>query len=145
MGAMGLGELDEAGEVVFRRLERVAVRRRQNRGSGRYRFYVDYRLPSDKGGGIVQVGWTRLPRMPPASSTGASTSGASRSTTPTTNGCTRGGPMPSPSTALWTTPSGSDGLTQGRQRQLFELMGFALMTNALAGYRHTPRALTKAA
>ena len=34
--------------------------------------------------------------------------------------------------------------SKGRRRQLFELMGFALMTNALAFYRHGPGALARA-
>lgn len=143
-GAIGLGELDDTGEVCFVRLERVKVRRAANR-DGTFRFYVEYRLPAAKGGGIIRVridtttedderklnrsehvraiptddpDWDRLyPRRSDAES-------INRALDDT----------------LWLGRAHS----LGRMRQLFELMGFALMTNAIAVHRHAQRALSKA-
>ncbi len=53
-GAIGIGRLTETGEVLFLELERVRTHRNADK-SGRYRWYNDYRLPEDSGGGIVTV------------------------------------------------------------------------------------------
>lgn len=145
MGAIGLGELDETGEVVFRRLERVGVKRRLNKGGGLYRFYVEYRLPADKGGGIVRV------RIDTTTEDGVRKLNRSEHV--------RGIPTDDPDWfRLYPRRSDAESInralddtlwlrrahSKGRHRQLFELMGFALMTNALAVYRHGSRALSRA-
>ena len=144
MGAIGLGELDETGEVVFRRLERVAVKRRVNRGNGRYRWYVEYRLPADKGGGIARV------RLDTTTQDDARKLNRSE--------YVRGIPTDDPDWfRLYPRRSDAESInralddtlwlrrahSKGRVRQLFELMGFALMTNALAVYRHGKGALSR--
>lgn len=144
MGAVGLGEVDECGEIVFRRLESAKVIRRENR-DGTYRWYAGYRLPDEMGGEVILVrldttdddvvrkfnrtehlraiptddpDWTRLyPRRSDAES-------INRALDDT----------------LWLRRAHS----KGRRRQLFELMGFALMTNALAVYRHGRSDLARA-
>lgn len=145
VGAIGIGELNEEGEVVFCRLERVAVKRRLNRGNGRYRFYVEYRLPADKGGGNVLV---RIDTTPEDTARKLNRSEY-----------VRGIPVDDPDYArLYPRRSDAESInralddslwlrrahSKGRLRQLFELMGFALMTNALAVYRHGRCALSRA-
>lgn len=51
-GALGLGELDEQGEIAFTRLERRVNQRRPN-ANGTYRWYVRYRVPDSHGGGTL--------------------------------------------------------------------------------------------
>lgn len=145
MGAIGIGELDEEGEVVFRRLDRLGVKRRQNRGDGRYRFYVEYRLPAEKWGG-------KTVRVRIDTTTEDATRKLNRSE------YVRGIPMDDPDwERLYPRRSDAESInralddtlwlrrahSKGRLRQLFELMGFALMTNALAVFRHGARALSR--
>ena len=144
MGAVGLGELDEAGEVVFRRLERVAVKRHLNRTGG-HRFYVEYRLPADKGSGIVRV---RLDKTTQDAATKFNRPEHLRGIPTDDPDWDRLYPRRSDAESinralddtLWLRRAHS----KGRHRQLFELMGFALMTNALAVYRHSNSALSRA-
>lgn len=53
-GRVGLGEVTEAGEPVFVPLVRVRTHRNPDK-RGTYRWYNDYRLPEDLGGGVVTV------------------------------------------------------------------------------------------
>ena len=143
-GAIGVGELDETGEVVFRRLERVSVKRRQNRTGG-YRFYVEYRLPPEMGGGLVRL------RIDTTTDDAARKLNRSE--------YVRGIPVDDPDyERLYPRRSDAESINRalddtlwlrrahpkGRLRQLFELMGFALMTNALAVFRHGTGALSRA-
>lgn len=144
MGAIGLGELDECGEVVFRRLERVKVRRLANKG-GTYRWYVEYLLPADKGGGVVRV------RIDTTAEDDARRFNRSEHV--------RAIPTDDPDWArLYSRRSDAESINRalddtlwlrrahakGRHRQLFELIGFALMTNAIAVARHGQSALSRA-
>ena len=143
-GALGLGELDDIGDVHFRRLERSKVLKRDN-ADGTSRWYVEYELPADKGGRRVRV---RL-----------DTTDKDRARKLNRSEHLRGIPTDGPDWArLYPLRSDAESInralddtlwlrrahSKGRHRQLFELMGFALMTNALAVYRHGRQALSRA-
>jgi hypothetical protein len=53
-GALGLGELTDTGTLTFTELPRVRTHRNADK-SGRYRWYNDYRLPDHLGGGTLTV------------------------------------------------------------------------------------------
>ncbi len=53
-GALGLGELTDTGDLTFTELPRVRTHRNADK-SGRYRWYNDYRLPDRLGGGTLTV------------------------------------------------------------------------------------------
>ena len=53
-GAVGIGRLDDHGTMQFTELRRVRTHRRHD-NRGRFRWYNDYRLPTDLGGGTVTV------------------------------------------------------------------------------------------
>jgi len=53
-GAPGIVELDEAGEAVFTEIRRIKTLRRQN-ADGTWRWYNDYEVPADAGGGMLRI------------------------------------------------------------------------------------------
>jgi len=53
-GALGVGRVDDEGQVVFVSLERVRTHRNAD-GNRRYRWYNGYRLPADLGSGTLTV------------------------------------------------------------------------------------------
>ena len=53
-GQVGLAELTEIGEMTFVPLERIRTHRTQSK-AGTFRWYNDYRLPSDHGFAVVTV------------------------------------------------------------------------------------------
>jgi hypothetical protein len=53
-GALGLGELTDTGDVAFTELARTRTHRNADR-NGRYRWYNDYQLPERHGGGTLTV------------------------------------------------------------------------------------------
>jgi hypothetical protein len=53
-GAVGLGELTDTGELRFLQLQRIRTHRIGDKG-GRFRWYNDYAVPPDRGGGTVTV------------------------------------------------------------------------------------------
>ena len=53
-GALGIGELTDTGDVAFTELARTRTHRNADR-NGRYRWYNDYRLPERHGGGTLTV------------------------------------------------------------------------------------------
>jgi hypothetical protein len=53
-GALGLGELTDTGALTFTPLERIRTHRNADK-SGRYRWYNDYRLPDRYGAGTLTV------------------------------------------------------------------------------------------
>ena len=53
-GAIGLGRLNDRGQMVFEALRRLRTHRTRDKG-GTYRWYNDFRLPERLGGGIVTV------------------------------------------------------------------------------------------
>ncbi len=53
-GAIGIAELSETGEPILTELRRVRTHRNRDK-SGLYRWYNDYELPEEFGGGVVTV------------------------------------------------------------------------------------------
>jgi hypothetical protein len=53
-GAVGIAELTDQGEPVFSELRRVRTRRNKDK-NGLYRWYNDYRLPDEYGGGTITI------------------------------------------------------------------------------------------
>ena len=53
-GAIGVGVLNEAGDMVFTGLRRVRTSRAADK-AGTYRWYNHYRLPDDLGGAVITV------------------------------------------------------------------------------------------
>lgn len=53
-GAVGIAEFTETGETVFTELQRKRTHRNRDK-NGRYRWYNDYQLPSEYGGGTISV------------------------------------------------------------------------------------------
>jgi hypothetical protein len=134
-GAVGVGRLNDVGEMAFERLERVRVRRAANR-NGTYRFYMEYRLPEDLGGGIVRL---RIDTTEDDVARGLNRSEYMRAVPTDDEDYERLYPRRSDAKSinralddtLWLGRAHS----KGRLRQLFELLGFALLTNALSLYR----------
>jgi hypothetical protein len=137
-GAIGLGELDDRGDLTFQPLPRVRTHRTQAK-NGKYRWYNQYELPTELGGGTITV---RLH---------ANEEDARRRFNRTEN--VRPIPADDPDfqrlyprrndaesinrnldDTLWLRRAHS----QGRQRQTLNLLGYALMTNSLARARGRP-------
>ena len=53
-GALGIGELTDTGDLTFTELRRIRTHRNADK-SGRYRWYNDYQLPQRHGGGTITV------------------------------------------------------------------------------------------
>jgi hypothetical protein len=53
-GTVGIGRLTDTGELHFDELARVRTHRNADK-NGRYRWYNDYRLPAEHGGGTITV------------------------------------------------------------------------------------------
>jgi hypothetical protein len=105
-GALGIAERTVTGDPQFVPLTRVRTHRNQDK-NGRYRWYNDYQLPDQYGGGTITVRLhgndqdtarklnrtENLRPIPPA--------------TPTSNDSSPAATTPSPSTGTSTTPCGS--------------------------------------
>lgn len=53
-GAVGIAEFTDTGEMVFKELTRKRTHRNQDK-TGLYRWYNDYRLPEEYGGGTITI------------------------------------------------------------------------------------------
>lgn len=53
-GTLGIGDLTDTGDLTFTPLRRIRTHRNADKG-GRYRWYNDYRLPDRFGGGAITV------------------------------------------------------------------------------------------
>ena len=53
-GQIGIGELDDTGEIAFTALQRIRTHRTRAK-TGMYRWYNDYRLPPAAGGGTITI------------------------------------------------------------------------------------------
>lgn len=53
-GAVGMAEFTDTGEMVFKELVRKRTHRNQDK-TGLYRWYNDYRLPEEYGGGTITI------------------------------------------------------------------------------------------
>jgi hypothetical protein len=138
-GAVGIGELTERGDLHYTELTRVRTHRNADK-SGRYRWYNDYRLPDRLGSGVVTV---RIHGTP---------EDAGRKLNRTEN--VRVIPPTDPDFArLYARRNDAESINRnlddtlwlrrahsvGHERQLLNLLGYALMVNGLALHRHRRR------
>lgn len=145
MGRACLVELDDGGNAHLRPLVREKVMPRQNK-DGSFRWYMTYRLPADKGGGRVSF---RLDRHPEDRTRRLNRTHWMRAIPTDDEDYERLYPRRSDvesinralDDTLWLRRAHS----KGRVRQLFELMGFALMTNAVAVYHRRRELLSRLA
>lgn len=138
-GAVGIGELTDRGDVHFTELTRVRTHRNAD-NSGRYRWYNDYRLPERFGGGTITV---RLHGTPEDAARKLNRTENVRVIPPTDPDFTR----------LYARRNDAESINRnlddtlwlrrahsvGHQRQLLNLLGYALMVNGLALHRHRRR------
>lgn len=138
-GAVGIGELTERGDLHYTELTRVRTHRNVDQ-SGRYRWYNDYRLPHHLGGGIVTV---RLHGTPDDAARKLNRTENVRVIPPTDPDFARLYPRRNDAESinrnlddtLWLRRAHS----AGHERQLLNLLGYALMVNGLALHRHRRR------
>jgi len=139
-GALGLGDLDEQGEVVFTRLERRANLRRSN-ANGTYRWYVRFGVPDSHDGGTLteahvisdedrrrRFNRTEHLRILPPGDPDYETLRGRRSDAESIN---RG---------LDDSMYLSRAHSVGKDRQLLDLLDYAACVNALSIHRHQARA-----
>lgn len=134
-GAIGIGTLAAAGELLFTPLPRVRTHRNADKSG--YRWHNDYRLPDHLGGGIVTV---RLH---------GNATDAARKFNRTEN--VRPIPPDDPNfRELFRRRNDAESINRaledtlwlgrahslGHRRQLLNLLGYALMVNSLARSRH---------
>jgi hypothetical protein len=138
-GAVGIGELTERGDLHFTELPRVRTHRNADK-SGTYRWYNDYQLPDHLGANTVTV---RLH---------GTAADAARKLNRTEN--VRVIPPNDPDSArLYPRRNDAGSINRnlddtlwlrrahsvGHERQLLNLVGYALMVNGLALHRHRRR------
>jgi hypothetical protein len=144
-GAIGIGTLTDTGNLHFTALERVRTHRNRD-ANGKYRWYNDYQLSENLGGGIVTVrlhgtdddtrrkfNRTENVRPIPADDPDFARLYRRRNDAESIN---RG-----LDDSLWLGRAHS----VGHERQHLNLIGFALMVNSLARARHRKRAPAQAA
>jgi Uri superfamily endonuclease len=135
-GAIGIVELSDNGDPVFTELRRVRTHRNRDK-SGRFRWYNDYLLPAELGGGTVTI---RLH---------GNSEDAARKLNRTEN--VRPIPPSDPDfKALYARRNDAESINRGindsmwlarahsvgHLRQQVNLIGYALMVNSLALYEH---------
>ncbi|MGI8775028.1 MAG: hypothetical protein ACR2KQ_08460 [Actinomycetota bacterium] len=138
-GAIGIAELSESGEPVFTELRRVRTHRNRDK-SGLYRWYNDYELPEELGGGIVTVrlhgneedaarrfNRTENVRPIPASDPDFARLYARRNDAESINRAL--------DDSMWLARAHS----VGHARQLLNLIGYALVVNGVALAEHRAR------
>jgi hypothetical protein len=138
-GAVGIGELTERGDLYFTELLRVRTHRNRDK-SGTYRWYNDYRLPDLFGAGILTV---RVHGSPEDAARKLNRTENVRVIAPTDADFARLYPRRNDAESinrnlddtLWLGRAHS----VGHQRQLLNLLGYALMVNGLALHRHRRR------
>jgi hypothetical protein len=134
-GAIGVGELDDRGELHFQPLRRKRTHRTRDK-SGKYRWYNDYELPAQLGGDVTvrlhandedrrrKFNRTENLRPIPASDPDFARLYRRRNDAESINRAL--------DDTLWLGRAHSI----GHERQTLNLLGFALMTNSLARARH---------
>jgi hypothetical protein len=138
-GGVGIGTLTERGDLHYTELARVRTHRNADK-SGRYRWYNDYRLPDGLSGAVVTVRVHGTPED------------AARKLNRTEN--VRVIPPTDPDFArLYARRNDAESINRnlddtlwlrrahsvGHDRQLLNLLGYALMVNGLALHRHRRR------
>jgi hypothetical protein len=138
-GTVGIGELTERGDLHFTELARVRTHRNADK-SGRYRWYNDYRLQEHHGGGVITV---RLHGTPADEARKLNRTENVRVIPPTdpdfANLYARRNDAESINRNLDDTLWLRRAHSVGHDRQLFNLLGYALMVNGLALHRHRRR------
>lgn len=138
-GAVGIGELTDRGDLRFTELARVRTHRNADK-SGHYRWYNDYRLPDHYGGGVVTV---RLHGTPEDGARKLNRAENVRVIPPTDPDFAK----------LYARRNDAESINRnlddtlwlrrahsvGHDRQLLNLLGYALMVNGLALHRHRRR------
>jgi hypothetical protein len=138
-GAVGIGDLTERGDLRFSELTRVRTHRNQDK-SGKFRWYNDYRLPDQLGAGVVTV---RLHGTPEDTARKLNRTENVRPIAATDPDFARLYPRRNDAESinrnlddtLWLRRAHSI----GHDRQLLNLLGYALMVNGLALHRHRRR------
>jgi hypothetical protein len=134
-GALGVVELDDAGEPVFTKLERRKLRKCRN-ADGTWRFYGEYRIPDDLGGGDVRV---RLDQTDEDRRTKFNRTEHLRPFPPSDGDYKRLYPRRADAESINRALDDSMWLGRahsvGAKRQLVDLLGFAMMINSLALHR----------
>jgi hypothetical protein len=138
-GAVGIGELTERGDLHFSALTRVRTHRNPDK-SCRYRWYNDYRLPDHLGAGVVTL---RRHGTPEDAARKLNRTENVRVIPPTDPDFARLYPRRNDAESinrnlddtLWLRRAHS----VGHERQLLNLLGYALMVNGLALHRHRRR------
>jgi hypothetical protein len=141
-GALGMGELADRGDLHYTELTRVRTHRNVDK-SGKYRWYNDYRLPNHLGGGTVTV---RLHGTLDDAARKLNRTENIRVIPPTDPDFARLYPRRNDAESinrnlddtLWLGRAHS----VGHERQLLNLLGYALMVNGLALHRHRRRHAT---
>jgi Uri superfamily endonuclease len=144
-GAIGIVELSDVGEPTFTELPRVRTHRNRDK-SGRFRWYNDYVLPEESGGGVVTVrlhcteedaarGFNRTEnvRVIPPSDPDFKSLYARRNDAESINRAI--------DDSMWLSRAHS----VGHSRQHVNLIGYALMVNSLALLEQRQRAAPPAA
>ncbi len=138
-GAVGIGELTEAGDLTYTELARVRTHRNQDK-SAKFRWYNDYRLPDQLGAGVVTV---RLHGTAEDVARKLNRPENVRPIAPTDPDFARLYPRRNDAESinrnlddtLWLRRAHS----VGHARQHLNLLGYALMVNGLALHRHRRR------
>jgi hypothetical protein len=138
-GAAGVGRLTDTGELAFVALERIRTHRNANKGGG-YRWYNDYGLPADLGGGTITL---RLLGNDADKKAGLNRTENLRAIPPTDADFKRLFPRrndtESINRALDDTLYLRRAHSVGQIAQLTDLLGFALLVNARTRARHRAR------
>jgi hypothetical protein len=138
-GALGIGELDDRGNVTFTELERRRTHRNADK-NGRYRWYNDYALPERFGAGTLTV---RLHATPADTARKLNRTENLRPIAPSDPDFKR----------LYSRRNDAESInrglddslylrrahTVGHARQHLNLLGYALVVNAIAVQRHRQR------
>jgi hypothetical protein len=144
-GALGIGEVDEVGAPAFVPLQRTRTLRRGNKGGG-FRFYNQYRLPPEYGAAEITVRLTgdeedRHKQLNRAENLRA----IPQSDPDFARLFSRRNDAESINRALEDTLYLGRAHSVGHLGQLSDLLGFALMVNALSRARHRARERLKTA
>ena len=135
-GAVGLGELNEAGALTYTPLRRIRTHRNRDK-SGQYRWYSDYQLPDHYNNATVTV---RMHGNAEDEARGFNRTENVRAIAPTDPDFPRLYPRRLDAESI--NRGIDDSLWLGRAhslghaRQHLNLLGYALMVNALALHRH---------
>lgn len=143
-GAAGIGHLNDEGKMMFIPIERVRTQRFE-RGGG-FRWYAQYRMPAEFGGGEITLRLQGNNEDAKKKLNRAENLRAiPRSDPDFARLYARRGDAESVNRALEDTLYLNRAHSEGQLRQTADLLGFALMVNSLTLARHRAREAVKAA